>query len=138
MSSVLNLCQRAIWLHHGAVRASGGSKAIAEAYLQYTLQEVYGEEACLQAVRRTPDPKAARSPDEPAMAPAVLDYASRIEVRDHLSEANGWKSGAGEILSVHLTRSATAPMASLKVANPCIYASGRSPIRTWSARSSVF
>jgi lipopolysaccharide transport system ATP-binding protein len=105
MNSVLNLCQRAIWLDQGAVRASGASKAIAEAYLQYTLQEVYGEEACLQAVRRTPDPKAARSPDEPAMAPAVLDYASRIEVRDHLSEANGWKSGAGEILSVHLTRS---------------------------------
>ena len=44
MGSVLNLCERAVWLHHGQLRQMGESKDIAEDYLQYTLQVVYGQE----------------------------------------------------------------------------------------------
>ena len=50
MGSVLNLCERAVWLHHGQLRQMGESKEIAEAYLQYTLQEVYGQDAKLQGL----------------------------------------------------------------------------------------
>ena len=108
MSSVLNLCERAVWLHSGQVRQLGASKDISEAYLQYTLQEVYGHEAQLQAIEQTAN-TAARSPakaelqPQPDDAPPALDYQAQLNVSNNLSEANGWKSGAGEILSVNLS-----------------------------------
>lgn len=50
MGSVLNLCERAIWLDSGHVRRQGSAKDISEAYLQYTLQEVYGADAQLESI----------------------------------------------------------------------------------------
>ncbi|MBS3934551.1 MAG: ABC transporter ATP-binding protein [Sulfuritalea sp.] len=107
MGSVLNLCQRAVWLHHGQLRQLGESKEIAEAYLQYTLQEVYGQEARLQALDAAkaglaadgaPKPMSSRDADEASM----VDYGACMRVNENLSEANGWKTGAGEIVSVRL------------------------------------
>lgn len=106
MASVLNLCERAIWLHGGRIRHIGPSKDVSEAYLQYTLQEVYGQDATLQELASEPvllNIAAAatdnRSPLE--LTPAV-DYESQLRVTDNLTAANGWKSGAGEILSVRI------------------------------------
>ena len=48
--AVQNLCKSAIWLSHGQVRMTGTSKEVSETYLQFTLQEVYGEEAKLISV----------------------------------------------------------------------------------------
>lgn len=108
MGSVLNLCERAVWLHHGQLRQLGDSKEIAEAYLHYTLQEVYGQEARLQELDASsvdqvvPDgaqnPVSSLDADEVSM----IDYGARMRVNENLSEANGWKTGAGEILSVRL------------------------------------
>jgi lipopolysaccharide transport system ATP-binding protein len=103
---VLNLCERAVWLHSGQVRQLGASKDISEAYLQYTLQEVYGQDAKLQAIEQTDaDADAAHPPAraEPDDAPPALDYQAKLNVHNNLSEANGWKSGAGEIVSVNLS-----------------------------------
>ena len=108
MHSVLSLCQKAVWLHQGKVRDIGRAKAIAETYLQYTLQEVYGEDASLQTL----NDEASRnlelknnensSCSEAQLGALVPHYASELQVHANLSEANGWKSGAGEILSVQL------------------------------------
>ena len=107
MGSVLNLCERAVWLHGGQLRQLGASKEIAEAYLQYTLQEVYGQDAKLQgldverveSVDTEREVKFAMVTDE--SVPQV-DYGSQMRVSANLSAANGWKTGAGEILSVRL------------------------------------
>jgi len=107
MGSVLNLCERAIWLHGGQLRQIGESKDVAEAYLQYTLQEMYGQEAELQGLYpanvAVTDAEAApkTSPAETDSAPKI-DYGSQMCVNENLSEANGWKTGAGEIVSVRL------------------------------------
>lgn len=108
MGSVINLCERAVWLHHGQMRQMGASKEIAEAYLQYTLQEVYGQEAKLQTIDATkaghvltnsaPEPVSFQDVDEAS----VIDYGARLRFSENLSEANGWKTGSGEILSVRL------------------------------------
>ena len=104
MGSVLNLCERAVWLHAGQVRQLGASKDISEAYLQYTLQEVYGHEAQLQAIEQTEaDASSPPAKAEPVDAPPALDYKAQLSVLNNLSEANGWKSGAGEIVSVNLS-----------------------------------
>ena len=108
MGSVLNLCERAVWLHHGQLRQMGESKEIAEAYLQYTLQVVYGQEAKLHAldaanagqVSADEVPKSLSSLDTDDVP--MIDYGARMRVDSNLNEANGWKTGAGEILSVRL------------------------------------
>lgn len=44
MNSILNLCERAIWLDRGELKAIGDAKDISEKYLQATLQDVYDVE----------------------------------------------------------------------------------------------
>jgi lipopolysaccharide transport system ATP-binding protein len=107
MGSVLNLCERAVWLHHGQLRQMGESKEIAEVYLQYTLQEVYGQDAKLQGLDVAKALLGNADVDANIPAPEAdsvpqLDYGSQMRVNANLSAANGWKTGAGEILSVRL------------------------------------
>jgi len=97
INSVINLCQRAIWLHQGQTLQMGISKKVGEAYLQYTQQQVYGEEHRLQSVGN-----GGSELDVSHAGSDVIDYAGQMQVADHLSEANGWKTGAGEVLAVHL------------------------------------
>ena len=112
MGSVLNLCERAVWLHAGRLRGLGESKEIAEAYLQYTLQEVYGEDAELQELDSS-DAKAisknSPSPTVESTVGSIVDYGSQMRFNENISEANGWKTGAGEIVSVRLEHVASQP-----------------------------
>lgn len=112
MGSVLNLCERALWLHRGKIRQLGTAKDIAEAYLQYTLQEVYGQEAKLQAIGRSevrPEAQVQSMQADVTYAAGTLensltiDYQAQVKVRNNLNEANGWKTGAGEILNVEMS-----------------------------------
>jgi lipopolysaccharide transport system ATP-binding protein len=100
--AVQNLCESAMWLSKGEVRMQGGSKEVSEMYLQFTLQEVYGEEATLipvatgkQAVTVVED-----VPD-PSLA---VEYGGAAHVLDNTAVAKGWKTGQAEILSVSLTK----------------------------------
>lgn len=109
MGSVLNLCERVVWLHHGQLRQIGGAKEIAETYLQYTLQEVYGQEARLQAFDSAKADLAADGDSKPMSSlnsdePSKIDYGARMSVNANLNDANGWTTGAGEIQSVRLER----------------------------------
>lgn len=105
MGSVLNLCERVVWLHGGNLRKMGPAKDISEEYYQYTLQEIYGKKENLQSLdeSRPAELKAAsleKSLDENPSQPFV-DYGAKVSVADNLNEANGWKTGAGEIVSIH-------------------------------------
>lgn len=107
MHSVLSLCQHAVWLDHGQVREKGPAKLIAENYLQHTLQEVYGQDASLQSLKHpttegTKEHSSYCVATQKALNSASHQYGAEFTVHDHLSDANGWKSGAGEIISVVL------------------------------------
>lgn len=102
MGSVLNLCEQAVWLHSGAIRQLGQAKEISEAYLQYTLQEVYGQEAQLKDIAQKPKKETSNTVNAVTVEPNAIDYGATLAVQNNLTEANGWKSGAGEILSVRL------------------------------------
>lgn len=105
MSSVVNLCRNAIWLNAGEVRQIGNSKSVAEAYLQHTLQEVYGTDAVLQSANGSLTQPAASAASDTAIPDiALLDYDAKSQVTDNLSSANGWKSGGAEVLAVRLSR----------------------------------
>lgn len=104
MSSVINLCENAIWLHQGQIQTIGSAKNVAEEYLEYTLQEVYSDEAKLEKVKSKSEVTAIQNQQSRAKVPEdiTVDYESRYQIIDNLSEANGWKTGAGEIVSIEL------------------------------------
>ncbi|MDE2431063.1 MAG: ABC transporter ATP-binding protein, partial [Burkholderiales bacterium] len=106
MGSVLNLCEKAIWLHKGEVRQMGASQNIAEQYLQYTLQETYGSDAELHAINQisTEDATKSQISKQIEIWGNALDYGAEFEVSDNLTQANGWKTGKGEITSVNLEK----------------------------------
>lgn len=99
-ASVQNLCRSGIWLKHGKVEQLGSAKAVSEAYLQYTLQEIYGAESKLTSIGAGADAAA----DGFAPPVSVSDYGAQAAVQDNLSDANGWKTGHADIVSVTLTR----------------------------------
>lgn len=110
-AAVQNICESAIWLGHGQVQVMGTSKAVSEAYLQFTLQEVYGDQAKLTTM--TSDGGVAKPASEkPASdleAAPVIDYDAIATVRDNIALAKGWKTGQAEIHSVSLARLSPGP-----------------------------
>lgn len=111
MGSVQNLCKKSLWLGHGQTRQFGESKTVVENYLQYTLQEVYGEEAKLVGnaatiLSTTVNPTAINCPGiEEGTDSVVVPYDARAEVSsNHIDDAHGWKTGTAEILYVRLDK----------------------------------
>ncbi|MBB3542444.1 ABC transporter ATP-binding protein [Rhizobium sp. BK399] len=104
INSVVNLCQKAVWLRNGEISEIGEAKTVAESYLQYTLQEIYGEDAKLQSINEQARETAKETDLIESEAALALDYGSRYQVHPNLNDANGWKSGAAEILDVKVAR----------------------------------
>jgi lipopolysaccharide transport system ATP-binding protein len=104
MSSVQNLCRTSIWLGHGEVRQIGTSKAVAESYLRYTLQEIYGAAAQLAPSDADSVKTNQVEKSKPQISAAVIDYMAHIDVHDNLADAGGWKTGVAEVVSVKLER----------------------------------
>lgn len=99
--SILNLCDRAIWLHGGQMRLQGDARTVSKAYLEFTAQEVYGDAVKLRALgggAAEPVPGAGLAPD-PAL-PA--DPGTRVELFENIAHSDGWETGAARIESVAL------------------------------------
>jgi lipopolysaccharide transport system ATP-binding protein len=104
MGAIQNLCNSALWLGHGQVQQIGTSKDVSEAYLQYTLQEVYGDKVKLSNTSADVEPvkeAGLQTEDQPAIA---IDYGSKLTVTDNSLNATGWKTGAAEIISLSLEK----------------------------------
>jgi lipopolysaccharide transport system ATP-binding protein len=110
-ASVQNLCQSGIWLKHGKIEQVGTAKSVSEAYLQYTLQEIYGADSTLTSIG--PGNADADAASHLVETP-VIDYAALAVVHDNLTEANGWKTGAAEIISAQLSQVTGATDAALQ------------------------
>jgi lipopolysaccharide transport system ATP-binding protein len=68
-TAVMSLCDRAIWLDRGRIRADGTSKNVCEAYLQFLFESVQGESLPPQRGAAAARPSAA-VPESPARAKA--------------------------------------------------------------------
>lgn len=110
-AAVQNLCESAIWLGYGQIQMMGTSKEVSESYLQFTLQEVYGDEARLTSMasgEAAAEPAAEETASDPE-APSIIDCGAIATVRDNIAAAKGWKTGRADILSVSLTRLSPGP-----------------------------
>jgi lipopolysaccharide transport system ATP-binding protein len=100
-ASVQNLCKSAVWLGKGEVLQVGTSKDVAQAYFQYTMQEVYGDEVKLQKNETQADPMQKQEFEE---HPTQMDgVETAVVIYDNLKQAKGWQSGDADIVSVDLT-----------------------------------
>ena len=97
MSSVQNLCDKVIWLDKGEVRKIGNSNDIAEEYLQYTFQEIAGEEIKHESIKSN---KKKSIQDDIENTLDVYDYESINKFQTNIDFANGWKTGSAEVLDV--------------------------------------
>jgi len=105
MSSVQNLCKKALWINKGNTVSYGYSKDIAEEYLKYTLEQIYGQETVLHEIKS--ESSNVVQIDDADEEEAFLDYTANTEVINNLSEANGWKTGKAEIVNVYLKNLST-------------------------------
>ena len=99
-ASVQNLCKSAIWLGSGQIKQMGASKDVAEAYLHYTLQEVYGDQVHLTPVDTTK--KLDKVVASNQVADVKIDKGTSVTYFPQLDESTGWESGKAKILSVRL------------------------------------
>lgn len=96
-ASVQNLCKSAIWLGNGHVKQVGTSKEVAQAYFQYTMQEVYGDEVALN--NNQPSAEASSAKPVEHVGTDIAGDENAIAILDNLSKAAGWDSGSANILS---------------------------------------
>jgi lipopolysaccharide transport system ATP-binding protein len=107
LGSVQNLCKTGIWLGHGTTQMIGASKEVAEAYLQYTLQESYGSNAKLNTINKvttTNETEIDTAPHDKAVAVPLIDYEAKLTVQDNIADAKGWQTGVADLLSIQLAR----------------------------------
>ena len=107
MASVQNLCKTAIWLNNGTAKMVGASKEVTQAYLHFTLQETYGDEAKLNAITsRGKDIQGHETAG--AQDPGVrIDYEGKLTAKDNIQYAEGWTTGIADLISVQLERADT-------------------------------
>ena len=106
IAAVQNLCQSALWLKKGLIEQIGATKLIAEAYLQFTLQEIYGDEVRLSStLSGAAKPEFSDDANNCFEGPPVIvcDIAT-LDVENNLDAAKGWRTGGAEILAVKLTK----------------------------------
>jgi lipopolysaccharide transport system ATP-binding protein len=102
VASVINLCRSTIWLHQGQVRDIGETKSVAEAYLQYTRQEIYGDKVQLSSINKQKKSQSEKQSIKSTPREPAIDYSVKMEIIDNLEEARGWKTDAAEIIEVRL------------------------------------
>jgi lipopolysaccharide transport system ATP-binding protein len=102
IASVQNLCKSAIWLHEGKVALAGSAKKVAEAYLQFTMQEISGDELQLTSLTTNNKAEEFEKIDLDIESENLHDYSVQAHSKDNMALASGWKTGKAEILSVTL------------------------------------
>lgn len=105
ISAVQNLCKSGIWLKDGRIEKYGKAKSICEAYIQFTNQQIYGDEIQLTTLASDSVKDKGRLQNESVdeEAPQAIDYGAVASVHNNIKSANGWKTGRADIISVYLS-----------------------------------
>jgi len=102
ISSVKNLCTRAIWIDGGKIKLDGNVTEVCDAYMQDSLQHLYGDSVTLNPLKEKPtlsvDEKLSDERKE------VIIYKSTAELKNNMHISDGWTTGAVTISSVKIER----------------------------------
>ncbi|UYK84320.1 ABC transporter ATP-binding protein [Xanthomonas sacchari] len=98
--SVLNFCDRALWLDKGHVRLHDSAQNVVSAYIEYCAQEVYGDVVKIKSLRAEVDADAMAVPVLPARA--AVEKETELTLFSNIHNSDGWTSEAANIDSVTL------------------------------------
>lgn len=101
-SSVINLCDKAIWLHEGEVADIGPAKSVCYKYLKSVLQDSYGNNYTLKDVKASENEQIETSDIEEPNLKYPHKYTQLMSVRDNQQESNGWQTGSAEITNISI------------------------------------
>ena len=105
--SVLNFCDRAIWLDKGHVRMHASAQDVVTEYIEYCAQEVYGEAVKLKSI------KGERPKEQvvPARREASqVEEETKLTLFSNIHNSDGWTSEAARIESVELLDRGLSPL----------------------------
>lgn len=137
VASVQNLCKTGLWLAGGEVKKIGSSVDVANAYLQYTLQEVYGDSVRLTSTEVNSNSAEEKTKKITQSAPSILNYQDRLSVSDNQARAQGWQTGQAKILGVHLEKLHSEPRSSDGNTANSIFTGGESVRLTIKAHTNI-
>lgn len=111
-SAVMNLCDRAVWLHQGQMRAIGDAKSVCEQYLAMLFDD--------NNVTPSVDPDSPQGKTEYARPTEWVDQRKDLFVHSHLRtdfemfrfdpQQAGFGKGGAQIIDVHFTNTAAQPL----------------------------
>jgi lipopolysaccharide transport system ATP-binding protein len=106
--AVKSLCSHALWISNGEAQALGGCKPVCLSYHRYCMAQSYGDAVKIEAIgqeqanvdlhKNSLQPTS--SPSPPCSQHELLDYDCKASAIDNLSNADGWKTGDAELVSV--------------------------------------
>jgi lipopolysaccharide transport system ATP-binding protein len=105
-AAVINLCESALWLHKGEMKLHGSAKIVTEAYLESTLQDLYGADIQLESLEAVE----VDNIDTTFGIEAIEEAETRIHLFDALASSAGWKTGGAEIESVRFLDASGKPL----------------------------
>lgn len=112
-SSILSLCDRAIWIDGGVLRMQGSAQDVSNAYMEYTAQEVYGDTLKLRAIKESRG-ESFEDLEPSAAAEADVDSDTAVHIFDNIAQSDGWMSDHARIVSVTMEDSQGAPLSVFK------------------------
>ncbi|TAA44353.1 ABC transporter ATP-binding protein [Pseudoxanthomonas winnipegensis] len=99
--SVLNFCDRALWLDKGHVRMHDSAQNVVSAYMEYCAQEVYGDMVKIRSLR-TADAEGADVPAPVLPSRPAMEKETELTLFSNIHNSDGWTSEAARIDSVVL------------------------------------
>ena len=94
--SIVNLCDKAIWIDKGRLQMAGVPKVVVEKYTHFTYQKTYDNDVSLENVNL----EIVNDNAENKVLELSIGYESAFSFNENLVSAQGWKTGAGEIVSI--------------------------------------
>lgn len=106
MSSVVNLCDRAIWINKGCAEYIGQSKRASEIYLKYTLDENNDKNIKLidiedaNFINQCIESKTNLNIGLHSESIGCVNYNSELKWKNNIANSSGWETGFGKILAI--------------------------------------
>lgn len=101
-ASVVNLCQRAVWLKSGKPHQIGTAKDVINSYIQFTQQEIYGDTVHLKNIESGTAGGGAAESVSLNKTNEMVDDKTSVSYFEQLDCAVGWKTDKANITSVKL------------------------------------
>lgn len=102
--AVKSLCSHTLWLLNGQQHSYGYCREVCLDYFRHCTAETYGDKAEIEKT----GPELPRNSEKSSVKwqteirDNLLDYNCTASFYDNLTEANGWKTGAAELISVRV------------------------------------